>query len=139
MSDKYIILFTSDKNLRQSLALILERAGYKIISTDNVYKALELIKSAKAHLIISDFDLPGTRSILLPRIKDMGDSVAAIILTDQTISEFYKGDPCPNIHYLEKLIAPERLLSFVGEVIGQKDSFHLTRRIEPDLYEHRAR
>jgi DNA-binding NtrC family response regulator len=139
MSDKYIILFTSDKNLRQSLALILERAGYKIISTDNVNKALELIKSAKPYLIISDFDLPGTRSILLPRIMNMRDSMSAIILTDHIISDRNKGDPYPNIHYLEKPIAPERLLSFVGEVIGQMDSSHLVRSIGTNLHEHSAR
>jgi DNA-binding NtrC family response regulator len=121
MTDKYIILFTSDQNLRQSLALILERASYKIVSTDNVNKALELIKSVKPHLIISDFDLPGTRSILLPRIKHTHDSMATIIFTDHSISERNKDDPYSNIHYLEKPVAPERLLSFIGEVMGQED------------------
>jgi DNA-binding NtrC family response regulator len=121
MTEKFIILFKDDLYLRQSLALILERAGYRIISTGNAKKALESIKSAKYKLVISDMDIPDTRSILLPKIKDMPDSIQAIILTDHTILDLNKGDQFSNIHYLEKPVAPERLLSLVGEVIGQED------------------
>jgi DNA-binding NtrC family response regulator len=121
MSDIFIILFKNDHYLRQSFALILERAGYKTISTDSAKKALESIKSAKYQLVISDTDILDTRSILLPIIRDMPGSIQAIILTDHTISDLIRGDQFSNIHYLEKPVAPERLLSFVGEVISQED------------------
>lgn len=107
--------------MRQSFALILERAGYNIISTGSAKEALESIKSTKYQLVISDMDIPDTRSILIPKIKAMPDSIQAIILTDHTIADLNQARQFSNIHYLEKPVAPERLLSFVGEVMGQED------------------
>ena len=45
MSTQLIILVEDDLNLRQSSALILQRDGYLITTTDCVYKALDIIKS----------------------------------------------------------------------------------------------
>jgi len=61
MSTQLIILIEDDLNLRQSIALILQRDGYLITTTDCVYKALDIIKSGNYQLIISDFNMPETK------------------------------------------------------------------------------
>ena len=120
MSGKNIIIYKNDINLRQSFALILKRAGYKIVTTDNVNKAVELIKSKQYQLVISDTDVPDTRSILLPKIQDLKEPILAVIFTDKAISIINQERQSTNIHYLEKPVAPERLLELVDGVISQK-------------------
>ena len=120
MSGKNIIIYKNDINLRQSFALILKRAGYKIVTTDNVNKAVELIKSKQYQLVISDTDVPDTRSILLPKIQDLKEPILAVIFTDKAISIINQERQSTNIHYLEKPVAPERLLEFVDGVLCQK-------------------
>ena len=120
MHGKNIILYKNDINLRQSFALILEHAGYKIVTTDNVNKAVELIKSKQYQLVISDTDVPDTSSILLPKIQDLKEPIPAVIFTDQAMSIINQERQSTNIHYLEKPVAPERLLEFVDGVLCQK-------------------
>jgi DNA-binding NtrC family response regulator len=117
MNKPSIVLYKADKNLRLSIALILERAGYHIVKTDNISKVLELIKSRSYPLVISDLDMPETRSILLPKIQDFDEPISAVIFTDQAVSKLDQDDEFSNIHYLEKPVAPERLLDFIREVI----------------------
>lgn len=120
MHGKNIILYKNDINLRQSFALILEHAGYKIVTTDNVNKAVELIKSKQYQLVISDTDVPDTIPILLPKIQDLKEPIPAVIFTDQAMSIINQARQSTNIHYLEKPVAPERLLELVDGVLCQK-------------------
>ena len=119
MSKESIILYKKDKNLLLSMALILERAGYCIAKTDDVYKALDLIRSQDYSLVITDLDLPATRSILLPHIQDLDVPISTVIFTDQPVSEIEQEKQAINFYYLEKPVAPERLLEFIEDVLSQ--------------------
>ena len=81
---------------------------------------MELIKSKQYQLVISDTDVPDTRSILLPKIQDLKEPILAVIFTDKAISIINQERQSTNIHYLEKPVAPERLLELVDGVISQK-------------------
>ena len=120
MSDKLIILVEDDLNLRQSIALILQRAGYLVTATDCVHKAMDIIQSGKYHLIISDINLPETRNVLLSKVFAIYPYMSIVILTDQSISEKEKQDQRLSAHYLVKPIAPERLLDCVGMILGKQ-------------------
>lgn len=120
MSDKLIILVEDDMNLRQSIALILQRAGYLVTATDCVHKAMEIIQSGKYQLIISDINLPETRNVLLSKVFGIYPYMSIVILTDQSISEKEKVNTRFSAHYLVKPIAPERLLDCVGAILGKQ-------------------
>jgi len=120
MSRELIILVEDDMNLRQSIALILQRAGYLVTATDCVYKAMDIIQSGKYHLIISDINLPETRIVLLPKVLGIYPYMSIVVLTDQSISEIENEDKRLSTHYLVKPIAPERLLDCVGAILGKK-------------------
>ena len=131
MSPKLIILVEDDVNLRQSIALILQRAGYLVTATDCVFKAMDIIHSGKYHLIISDINMPETKNVLLPKVLAVYPYMSIVVLTDQSISELEKEDKLLSAHYLVKPIAPERLLDCVGTILGKNNSDHNNLRDHP--------
>ena len=122
MSHKLIILIEDDLNLRQSITLVLQSAGYLVTATDCVYKALDFIQSRKYNLIISDINIPETRRVLLPKVLGIYPYLSIVILTDQSTSEVEKEDKLLSAHYLIKPIPPERLLDCVGMLMGKKSN-----------------
>ncbi len=119
MSPKLIVLVEDDLNLRQSIALILQRAGYFVTATDCIYKAMNIIEAGNYHLIITDINMPGTRNELLPKVLVNHPNLSIVILTDQSLMENEKEDKLLSAHYLMKPIAPERLLDCVVTIVGK--------------------
>ena len=122
MSPKLIILVEDDSNLRQSIALILQRAGYLVTATESVCQAMNMINTAKYHLIISDINMTETKNVLLPKVLGIYPYMSIVILTDQSISDIEKEDKLLNAQYLVKPIDPERLLDCVGAILGKKST-----------------
>ncbi len=122
MSPKLIILVENDINLRQSIALILQRAGYLVTSTDCVDKALELLRRGDCHLLISDVNIPETNDVLLPKIPHTYPHLPIIILTDQSSAEVEGESKLSAAQYLLKPVAPERLLDSVGFILSRKNN-----------------
>jgi DNA-binding NtrC family response regulator len=119
MNPKWIILVEDDLNLRQSMALILQRAGYFVTSTDCVTSAMHIIQSGNYHLIIADINIAETRTLLLPRCLGLYPQLSIVILTDQSSAEIENEDKLMSAHYLIKPIAPERLLDCVVTIMGK--------------------
>jgi two-component system response regulator HydG len=118
MSPILIALVEDDVNLRQSIALILQRAGYLVTATDCIYKAMEIIRSGNYQLVIADSNIPETNKVFLPKILGIYPYLSIVILTDQSIAETEKEGKLLSAHYLVKPIAPERLLDCVGTILG---------------------
>ena len=121
-STKSIILVEEDMNLRQSISLILQRAGYSVTSTDNVYSAIDLVHYGKYQLVITDSNTPGTDRVLLPNLLGKHPDISIMVLTDNPDSDNGHKSQLLSAHYLEKPVAPESLLDYVGMVM---DKFHL--------------
>jgi len=121
MSPKLIILVENDANLCQSIALILQRAGYIVTATDCVYKALEIVPTANYNLLISDVNIPETTNVLLPKIHTDYPHLPVVILTDQSSAEADRESKQYGAHFLVKPVAPERLLDSVGSIMRNKN------------------
>jgi DNA-binding response OmpR family regulator len=117
MRHKLIILVEDDQNLRQSITLILRRAGFFVTATDCVFKAVNIIQSGNFQMIIADINKPETRDVLLSKVLGMSPNLSIVILTDQSSSEIEKEGKELSAHYLIKPIAPERLLDCVGTIM----------------------
>ncbi len=126
MSLKLIILIENDRNLRHSIALILQRAGYMVTATDCVYKAMDLLSSSHCQLLISDFNIPETRDILLPNVPRIYPQLPIVILTDQSSLEVERQSKLTRAHFLLKPVAPEQLIDSVGSIIGNSNNSKLS-------------
>jgi len=120
MRPKLIILVENDLNLRQSIVLILQRAGFLVTDTDCVYEALDLLQLRSYQLVISDINIPETSQVLIPKILAGFPHLSLIILTDQPLQDLPKEDRLLSAHYLVKPLAPERLLDCVGSLLDRR-------------------
>jgi DNA-binding NtrC family response regulator len=120
MSSKLIMLVEDDNNLRQSFALILQRAGYSVTATECVNKAMSMIQSGNYQMVISDLNMPTTRKVLIPQMVETYSNLPLVILTDQSTAEVEKEEKSLSAYYLVKPIAPERLLDFVQTIFAME-------------------
>jgi DNA-binding response OmpR family regulator len=77
-----ILIIDDEPNLRRSLGLILQRAGYSITTAGNAAEALHLLKAGAFDLTFLDIKLPDQNGIqLLPQIRDIYPDMPILILT----------------------------------------------------------
>ena len=114
MSLKSILLVENDVNLRQSIALVLQRAGYLVTATDCIERAIEILTSRHYQLVIVDSNITEGRTSLLPKLRSASPDLPVIVLTDQSSLEVESEKRLSRAHYLLKPIAPERLLEAVS-------------------------
>ena len=114
MSLKSILLVENDVNLRQSIGLVLQRAGYLVTATDCLERVLEILNSRHYQLVIVDSNITEGRTSLLPKLRSASPDLPVIVLTDQSSLEVESEKRLSRAHYLLKPIAPERLLEAVS-------------------------
>jgi len=119
MNPELILLVEDDLNLRLSIALILQRAGYTVTTTDCVHTAMDIVQSGDYKLLITDINMPETRNLLQPQVLDIYPSLSIVVLTDQPIPTIENNTEGFQAHYLSKPIAPERLMDCVGSLMGK--------------------
>ncbi len=132
MSPKLIILVENDVNLRHSIALLLQRAGYLVTATDGVNEALDLIQTRRYHLLISDVNIPETRKVLIPRVTEVNPKLPIVLLTDQSSVEVERERHQSHANYLVKPVAPERLLDSVQTMVGRSNNTHHSNHLETE-------
>lgn len=81
--NRYTVLFVDDEiNIQRSIKRLLRKEDYEVITVSNGFEALEIIRSQKIHLVISDFRMPEmTGTQLLQKIKELDSSTIRVILS----------------------------------------------------------
>jgi DNA-binding response OmpR family regulator len=122
MSTNHSILIIDDEpNLRRSLGLILQRAGYGITSVADAAEALNVLQSSKYDIAFLDIRLPDQNGIqLLPQIKQLNPDMPVIILTahatlDTAIDAVRLGAK----DYLLKPVDPDDILKRVENILRE--------------------
>jgi len=82
----YTILIVDDENdLREAVAFDFRRKGFTVLSAKSGLGALELVKSSKVDLIISDIRMPdGDGFFLLEKIQSLEAKIPLIFITGFT-------------------------------------------------------
>lgn len=88
--DKNILVVDDEETVRESLASVLEREGYKVYLAESGDDGLQMLKALpQIQLVISDHNMPGMSGVeFLKLVRERHPSVVRIMLT---------GDPDPQI------------------------------------------
>jgi DNA-binding NtrC family response regulator len=77
-----ILVIDHEMDNRTTLEAVLKKEGYRVRSTPDGKKAMELIKSESFDLVIVDIRAPGINRLeAISQIKDLDDSIEVIVLT----------------------------------------------------------
>jgi len=126
----YILIVDDEPNLRRTLALILQRAGYQVTMAASGSEAIKFISDNPFDLVFLDLKMPEISGLdLLPEIRRQLPDVPVLILTahatlDSAIEAVRRGAR----DYLLKPIDPEKILARVTQVLAEQE--HPRRRRE---------
>src|ERR1700679_2656273 len=111
MTKKANILIVDDEaNTLASLSRAFRLAGHEATVCDNAAKALELAKSQRFDLILSDVVMPGNDGLtLLEELKTQGVSSAVVMMSGQAhIEGAVRATRRGALDFLEKPISTEK-------------------------------
>jgi DNA-binding response OmpR family regulator len=127
---KKIFIIDDDRDMVDSLTMILSRHGYNIDATFNASDAMEKVKKTKPDLIILDVMFPENSSEGFDLARKLHDDAETgkipIIMLSAINVRFNLGFSdkdrdetwLPVAHFIEKPVVPEKLLAMVREVVG---------------------
>jgi CheY-like chemotaxis protein len=114
---RQILVVDDDLLTRTTLTIILEEAGYTVLTASDGTEALDMIDAQLPDLLISDIRLPRLNGIqLLARLRSFKQTYALpVLLTSASTRPTLKNiDRCI---FLEKPIGIDLLLRTVGELL----------------------
>jgi DNA-binding response OmpR family regulator len=116
-----ILIIDDEPNLRRSLGLILQRAGYIITSASSAAEAIHLLQAGAYDLTFLDIKLPDQNGIqLLPQIRELYPEMPILILTAHATLDTAIGAVRLGARdYLLKPIDPETILSRVDDILKE--------------------
>jgi len=82
LQDATLLLVDDETDSREMLAALLEQRGATILECDSAEEALDVLSTAKVHLLIADIAMPGVDGYeLMRRARTAGCSVPGIAVT----------------------------------------------------------
>jgi DNA-binding response OmpR family regulator len=130
-----ILIIDDETNLRRSLALILQRAGYAVTAAENAAQVHQCLEAGAFDLVFLDLKMPDVNGMeLLPEIRKKYPEMPVLILTahatlDSAIEAVRKGAR----DYLLKPIDPDQILIRVEEVLAEQQQPRRRREIMGEI------
>ena len=133
-----ILIIDDDANTLASLARAFRLAGHEAAVCDNAARALELAKTERFDLILSDVVMPGRDGIaLLEDFKAIGLATPVVMMSGQASIEMaVKATRTGASDFLEKPISTEKLLLTVENALRLKHLEEENRDLKRRLGRH---
>ena len=117
-----ILVIDDDRNLRQTLSMILRRAEYEVSEAQNGKEGLNLIQKYPFDLVFLDLKLPDQNGLeVLPQIHDYNPELPVLILTAHaTLDSAIEAVRLGARDYILKPIDPPYILTRAREVLAEQ-------------------
>jgi CheY-like chemotaxis protein len=115
-----ILVVDDERSLADTMAEILERAGYRIYTAYGAAEALERLQELRPALLITDVMMPGMDGVELARkASRLCPGIRIFLISGHAGAAEIAGSVHePRLDLLPKPIPPEELLLRVGSVLG---------------------
>ncbi len=117
-----IMIIDDEPNLRRSLALILQKAGYSVTAAGTAEEAFQYLQAGAYDLSFLDLKMPDINGMdLLPQIKNLYPDMPVLILTAHaTLESAIEAVRRGARDYLTKPIDPNTILTRVDEIMAEQ-------------------
>ena len=116
-----ILVVDDDDNLRQTLSMLLEHAGYLVTASSSAQESLCCLENETFDLVFLDMAVPDLDQFhLLPRMRQRYPHVPVMLLTGHSLADGGL-DPahCGISGYLSKPVDPENILAHVSHLTSR--------------------
>ena len=115
----HLLLIDDDPNTLASLARAFRLAGHEATVCDNATRAMELVKTERFDLILSDVVMPGKTGMdLLEELKKAGVQTPIVLISGQANIEMaVKATRLGALDFLEKPLSTDKLLLTVENAL----------------------
>lgn len=130
-----ILIIDDEPNLRRSLALILQRAGFTVTTAADAREALQNLQAGVYDLAFLDLKLPDRSGMnLLPELRHLYPDMPILILTAHaTLETAMEAVRQGARDYLLKPVDPQHILARVAEVLAEQAQPKRRREIESEV------
>ncbi len=127
-TNETILIIDDEPKLSRSLALILQRAGYKVTTAATAGEGLERLQAGAYDLVFLDIKLPDQSGIqLLPQIRSIYPDMPVVILTAHaSLETAIEAVRAGATDYLLKPIDPEAILARVIKILERSKTTQTT-------------
>jgi two-component system cell cycle sensor histidine kinase/response regulator CckA len=119
-----ILVAEDDPAVRQVVTLVLQRAGYTVMSAADPIEALAIAREhqGRIDLLLTDVVMPiSSGKELAGRLEKLRPDLRVIYMSGYTDRDIvHRGVLDAGVDFLPKPITPARLLSLVAQVLGRK-------------------
>jgi DNA-binding response OmpR family regulator len=131
MVQKSILVVDDEPNLRHTLGLILQHAGYLVTTASNAQEARHSLEAGPFNLVFLDIKLPDVSGMsLLPEIRKLYAEMPVLILTGHaTVDTAMESVRHGARDYLVKPVDPVYLLGRVKEILSEKSQSQKRREL----------
>lgn len=131
-----LMLVDDEKSIRETLKIILEKAGYRVMTAEDGFEALEYLNYNIVDLLITDLRMPGMNGIqLMEKALSIDPFIETIFISAYAdIKAAVKALKMGAFDYIEKSFSTDELLFTVEKAIERKrlieENMNLRRRID---------
>jgi CheY-like chemotaxis protein len=117
---KVVILCVDDEENPLILRkLVLEKAGYEVVTAGSGRKALEILQSQSVHLVLSDLLMPGmTGTELARQVKQLYPKIPVVLVSG--VNEIPPEAAYADL-FISKVEGPVRLCENISAVLGRNN------------------
>jgi DNA-binding response OmpR family regulator len=135
-TNRSILIVDDELNLRRSLSLILQRAGYSVTTAAGAGEAYQNLEAGAFDLVFLDLKMPDSSGLdILEKIREWHPETQVLILTahaslESAIEAVRKGAR----DYLLKPIDPQKILARIEEVVEGEQQSRRRREIIGEMH-----
>jgi two-component system chemotaxis response regulator CheY len=117
-----ILAVDDSASMRQMVAFTLKGAGYDVIEAGDGQEALNIAKSKKVNLVLTDVNMPKMDGIALIRalrgLPDYKFTPMLMLTTESAADKKQEGKAAGATGWLVKPFNPDQLLATIKKVLG---------------------
>jgi len=124
MKTNIILAVDDSPSMRGMIAYLLRQAGYEVLEADDGVKALDLAKSHRVDLVLTDQNMPNMDGLsLVASLRALPEYQRVPILmltTESSAAMKERGRAAGATGWMVKPFDPERLVSMLRTVLGPR-------------------
>jgi DNA-binding NtrC family response regulator len=134
----HLLIVDDDANTLASLSRAFRLAGHQATVCDNAARALELIKTERFDMVLSDVVMPGKDGLaLLEDLRAQGVPVPVVMISGQANIEMaVRATRLGAIDFLEKPLSTEKLLLTIDNVLRMRRLEDENRQLRQRVGKH---